>query len=308
MTTDDRPSPRPFPAVAGEGASAPVPLAGEVGHRPGEGILLKLYYFIFRVLSTLVVRIGGFRRKVTCDNLERSFPELNAAQRRVIERDYVRRQSEVFAEILYGRGIGADELRSRVRIVNPELLANAHPPRPLVIAGAHHCNWEWMVLRLSLELGPRLMALYKPLTNKRADAFFKRMRSRFGARLIPAKSVLQELARFREAGAIGLVADQVPKTSPEKHWLEFLHQDTAFYMGPELMARALRTQVICVRMHRSGRGRYALELTALNEPGEKLPSGTLTERYARHLEAWIRDDPAGWWWGHKRWKLKRSVY
>jgi KDO2-lipid IV(A) lauroyltransferase len=308
MTTDDQPSPRPSPAVAGEGASAPLTHAAEVAQSAGEGILLKLCYLIFGVLATLVVRIGGFRRQVTRGNLERSFPELNVAQRRVIERDYVRRQSEVFAEILYGRGLGADELRSRVTIVNPELLANAHPPRPLVIAGAHHCNWEWMVLRLSLELGPRLMALYKPLTNERADAFFKNMRSRFGARLIPAKSVLQELARFREAGAIGLVADQVPKTSPEKHWLEFLHQDTAFYMGPELMARALRTQVICVRMHRSGRGRYALELTALNEPGEKLPSGTLTERYARHLEAWIRDDPAGWWWGHKRWKLKRSVY
>ena len=199
-------------------------------------------------------------------------------------------------------------MRRRVTIVNPELLANARPPRPLVIAGAHHGNWEWMLLRLSADLGPRLLALYKPLKNERADSFFKNLRSRFGARMIPAKSVLQELARFREAGAIGLVADQVPKTSPEKHWLEFLHQDTAFYMGPELMARALRSQVICVRMHRGGRGRYALELTALNAPGEKLPNGTITERYARHLEAWIEEDPAGWWWGHKRWKLKRPVY
>jgi len=308
MTTDGGPPPRRAPATAGEGGGAPPRPAGEVGPGPGEGFRLKLYYVLFGILSTLVVRIGGFRRKVTRENLERSFPELDAAQRRVIECEYVRRQSEVFAEILYGRHIAEDELRSRVTIQNPELLANAHPPRPLVIAGAHHCNWEWMVLRLSLELGPRLMALYKPLTNQRADAFFKNIRSRFGARLIPAKSVLQELARFREAGAIGLVADQVPKTSPDKHWLEFLHQDTAFYMGPELMARALRTQVICVRMHRSGRGCYALELTALNEPGEKLPSGTITGRYARHLEAWIRDDPAGWWWGHKRWKLKRSVY
>jgi KDO2-lipid IV(A) lauroyltransferase len=275
---------------------------------PGEGFRLKLYYGLFGILSTLVVRIGGFRRSVTRENLARSFPDATPARRREIEREYVRRQSEVFAEILYGRDVDESELRRRVTILNPELLANAHPPRPLVIAGAHHCNWEWMVLRLSLDLGPRLMALYKPLKNARADSFLKNMRSRFGARLIPAKSVLQELARFREAGAIGLVADQVPKTSPEKHWLEFLHQDTAFYMGPELMARALRSQVICVRMRRSGRGRYALELTALNEPGEKLPNGAITERYARHLEAWIQDDPAGWWWGHKRWKMKRSVY
>lgn len=297
MTTEPGPS---TTAASGE--------AAEVAPGAGESVRLRLYYRLFGLLTLGVVRIGGFRRSVTRANLARSFPDATPERRREIEREYVRRQSEVLAEILYGRRIGEDELRRRVTIVNPELLANAHPPRPLVIATAHHCNWEWLLLRLSVDLGPRLMALYKPLKNERADSFFKNLRSRFGARLIPAKSVLQELARFREAGAIGLVADQVPKTSPEKHWLQFLHQETAFYMGPELMARALRSQVIFVRMHRGGRGRYALELTALNAPGEKLANGTITERYARHLETWIEDDPAGWWWGHKRWKMKRSMY
>ena len=259
-------------------------------------------------MAWLVVRVFGMRRAVTRENLRRSFPGQSVDELRAIEREYVRRQAEVFAEILYAQRLTADELRERVTLVNPDVLAQAQPPRPLVLAGAHQCNWEWMLLRVSLDLGPRLLGLYKPIRNPRVDQWFVRLRSRFGARLIPAKSVLQELSRFREAGAIGLIADQVPKTSPEKHWLEFLHQDTAFYMGPELMARALRSQVVCVKMRRLARGRYALESNALNEPGEKLPNGTLTERYARHLEAWVREDPAGWWWGHKRWKLRRSVY
>jgi len=273
-----------------------------------ESLCLRACYAACSVLFTLVVRLGGLRRKVTRDNLAQSFPELTPSQWRAIEREFVQRQSEVFAEILYSWRIPEAELRDRVTLLNPELLASAQPPRPLVLAGGHQCNWEWMLLRLSLELGPRLMGLYKPLSNVRADSAMKGMRSRFGATLVPAKSVLQELARFREAGAIGLIADQVPRTSPEKHWLEFLNQDTAFYMGPELMARALRTQAISVRMRRLGRGRYTLEFQSLNEPGEKLPNGTITERYARHLESGIREDPAGWWWWHKRWKLKRSVY
>ena len=128
------------------------------------------------------------------------------------------------------------------------------------------------------------------------------------ARLVPAKSVLRELATFRAAAAIGLIADQVPRTSPEKHWCTFLGRDTAFYMGPELLGRALRTRVVMVRMHRVARGRYELECVALNEAGEKLPSGEVTTRYARSLEDWIRDDPAGWWWSHRRWKLKRDLY
>lgn len=275
---------------------------------PPESLRLRLCYALCGAISTLVVRVFGYRRAVVRGNLECSFPNLPAAERRAIEREFVRRQAEVFAEIVYAPRLTADELRRRVTLVNPEVLANARPPRPIVLAGAHHCNWEWMLLRVSLELGPQLMALYKPIHNRRVDAWFRNLRAQFGASLVPAKSVLQELARLREARAIGLLADQVPKTSPEKHWLEFLHQDTAFYQGPELMARALRSQVVCVKVHRRGRGQYALEFAALNEPGEKLPNGALTERYARHLQAWIRDDPAGWWWAHRRWKLRRPVY
>jgi KDO2-lipid IV(A) lauroyltransferase len=117
-----------------------------------------------------------------------------------------------------------------------------------------------------------------------------------------------ELARRRDAACIGLIADQAPTTSPDKHWTTFLGQDTAFYMGPELLGRALRGQAFLARMRRLGRGRYGLEFVPLNAPGERLPPGELTERYARALEDWIRDDPAGWWWSHKRWKLRRSVY
>ena len=159
---------------------------------------------------------------------------------------------------------------------------------------------------MSLEFGDRLIGLYKPLRQPRIDRRMKAMRSRFGARLVPAKSILRELANFREAAAIGLVADQVPRTSPEKHWVNFLGQDTAFFMGPELLGRALRSQVVLVKMRRLARGRYELEFEPLNEPGEKLPSGEITSRYARGLETWIREDPPGWWWSHRRWKLQRE--
>ena len=106
--------------------------------------------------------------------------------------------------------------------------------------------------------------------------------------------------------SIGLIADQAPTTSPEKHWTEFLGQDTAFYMGPELLGRALRSQVLLGRMRRLERGRYEFRFEALNVVGERLPHGEITNRYARGLEAWIREDPAGWWWSHKRWKLRRE--
>lgn len=273
---------------------------------PRDTLGLRLLYAAFGATAFLLYRVFGLRRDVVRGNLARSFPGWSAGRLREVEREFVRLQGELAAEVVYASRIPADELRARVSIVNPDLLAAAQAPRPTILVGAHHGNFEWMLQRVSLELGGRLAGLYKPIGNPRVDGWFRRLRSRFGARLVPAKSVLSELARMRDVAAIGLVADQVPRTSPEKHWVRFLEQDTAFYMGAELLGRALRSRVCFVRMRRLARGRYEIEFEPLNEPGEKLPHGEITSRYAQALERWIREEPAGWWWSHKRWKLERK--
>jgi KDO2-lipid IV(A) lauroyltransferase len=270
-----------------------------------DGVLLRTCHAVTGFLAWLGLRVLGLRRSVVRDNLRRSFPDWTPERLRAVEREFARRQGEIAAEVLYSSRLSADELRHRVTVTNPQLLAAAGQPRPMLLLGAHQCNFEWMVQRLSIEFGARLVALYKPPRNPRTDRWLRRLRSRFGARLVAAKSVLQELARMRDVAAIGMLADQVPRTSPEKHWVEFLGQDTAFYMGGELLGRGLRAQVCAVKMRRLARGRYELTFEPLNEPGEKLPHGEVTTRYARALESWIREDPAGWWWMHRRWKLKR---
>jgi KDO2-lipid IV(A) lauroyltransferase len=273
-----------------------------------DGLRLRLCYALGALAGWLAYQVVGLRRSVIRGNLERSFPEWPAERLRSVQREFSTRQGELVAEALYASSIGEAELRERVTIANPEALAACVPPRPLILVGAHHGNFEWMLQRMSLEFPGRFAGLYKPGRNAKVDAWLKKRRSRFGARLVPAKSVLKELAGFREVAAIGLIADQVPRTSPDKHWCTFLGQETAFYMGPELLGRALRSSVIVVRMDRLARGSYRLTCLPLNEPGEKLPGGEVTGRYARALEDWIREDPAGWWWSHRRWKLKRAVY
>ncbi len=267
---------------------------------------LRWRYAISSAVSTLLYRVIGHRRAVIRDNIARSFPELSADDRRRIAREYTRRQAEVFAESWYGLQISAEELRERVSLDEVERLkASVAPNRPVVLAGAHQGNWEWMSLRISLEFGPAYLALYKPPRNARAEKFLLQLRTRFGGRLTPAKSILKELANFRQAGAIAMLADQAPRSSPERHWTQFLNQDTGFFMGAELLGRALRSQVLFVSMRRLARGRYALDLEPLNTPGEKVEPGAISERYARALERAIRADPPGWLWSHRRWKLRR---
>ena len=53
--------------------------------------------------------------------------------------------------------------------------------------------------------------------------------------------------------AVAMVADQEPTTSEHKHWTRFLNRDTAFYMGPEEIARVTRFPVffIGLQAHRA---------------------------------------------------------
>ena len=275
-----------------------------MGSAPG----LRWRYVVAGIFSTLLYRVFGLRRSVIRDNIARSFPELSEADRGCVIREHARRQGEVAAESWYSLGMSADELRERVTVADVERLRSfVAPNRPVVLAGAHQANWEWMSLRLSIEFGSAYLALYKPPRNTRVESFLVRLRTRYGGRLTPAKSILKELANFRQAAAIAMLADQAPRSSPERHWTQFLNQDTAFFMGAELLGRALRTQVLFVSMRRLERGRYAVDFEPINTPGEKVEQGAISERYARALERCIRDDPPGWLWSHRRWKLRRPA-
>ncbi len=252
------------------------------------------------MLFFLGYRLFGLRRGTIRQNLRRSFPDKSDAERERIRNEFVTRQSEILAELDYSRVMTADELRARVQLVDRAgLLAS---PVKLVLIGGHQCNFEWMLLRLSLELGAGLIGLYKPMGSAWVERYFLSIRAKFGARLLPSKSIRQEIGAIRDARALGLVADQVPRTSPERHWTTFLHQDTAFFKGPERMARLLRAPIVYVSMRRFARGLYEIELEPLTEAGEKPAAGVPTERYARLLERDINADPSGWWWSHKRWK------
>ncbi|MBK7902091.1 MAG: hypothetical protein IPJ97_03410 [Proteobacteria bacterium] len=225
-------------------ATVPIPARDSFG--------LRLRYACSWLLFFLGYRFFGLRRGTIRQNLRRSFPGKGDAERERIRVDFVARQAEILAELDYARVMGAGELRARVQLVDRAGVLAA--PVKLVLIGGHQCNFEWMLLRISLELGSGLIAMYKPMGSAWVERYFLSIRSKFGARMLPSKAIRHEIGVIRDARALGLVADQVPRTSPERHWTTFLHQDTAFFKGPERMARLLRAPIVYVSMRRHARG------------------------------------------------------
>jgi len=262
------------------------------------------------LLGWLAFRVFPYREHVVRGNLTKAFPDLDEAGIRKIMRAYYNGFAQMLVELLKGATLPAAQITRRVRIQNLDRVqAYLAQGQSVLLVAAHQCNWEWMLLGLSLELGYPLDAAYKPLVDKWAEREMKKLRSRFGCRMIPAKELLADIIKQgKVVRAIAMVADQEPTTSEHKHWTRFLNRDTAFYMGPEEIPRVTKFPVFFIEMRRTSRGYYEMAFQPLATPEERLKPGELTERYARLVETQIRAAPPDWPWSHKRWKLKKSVY
>jgi Kdo2-lipid IVA lauroyltransferase/acyltransferase len=262
------------------------------------------------VLAWLAWRVVRVEQRALRANLTASFPTLTEPQLQHLMRDYYRNFSQVLVEVVRSVSLSPEELRRRVILEDFEPVRDALATgTPVLLVAAHQCNWEWMLLALSLGLGCPLEAAYKPLVDGWAQREMLKARSRFGARLVPAQELLAHILRGgRTPRAIAMVADQEPRTSERRHWTRFMNRDTAFFMGAEEITRVTKFPAFFVGLRRTGRGHYAVSVTPLSQPGEKPATGALTERYARLVEAQIQASPADWPWSHKRWKLKKSLY
>jgi KDO2-lipid IV(A) lauroyltransferase len=262
------------------------------------------------LLAWLAWRVVHVEQRSLRANLTASFPDFTEAQLQRLMRDYYRGFAQVLVEVIRSVHLSPEELRERVVLEGFEPVREALAAgTPVLLVAAHQCNWEWMLLGLSLELGYPLDAAYKPLVDGWAQREMLKARSRFGARLVPAQELLGDiLRRGRTPRAIAMVADQEPRTSERRHWTRFMNRDTAFFMGAEEITRVTKFPAFFVGLKRTRRGHYAVSATPLTTPGEKLTTGAVTERYARMVEVQIQASPADWPWSHKRWKLKKSLY
>jgi len=272
-------------------------------------IPLALWYPFSRFVAFVAWRVIPYRRHVVEGNLTKSFPEWDAATRERVIRDYYRGFADVFVEVMHSLRLSSAELARRVTLKNSEAVREEFARgKPVIVLAAHQCNWEWLLLGLS-QLGVPVDAAYKPLLDSWAEAQMRKLRAVFGARMIPATELLGDIIRQRGVPrTIAILADEEPKAPERKHWVKFLNRDSAFFIGPEEIARTTRCAAFFASLKRVARGHYEVEFMRIAAAGEQLPSGEFTTRYARLVEEQIRAAPADWPWSHKRWKLKKPLY
>ena len=269
---------------------------------------LPVWYVIGSFFAWIAEHVIRHRRDVIDMQLTACFPDRDARWITETRRAFYRGFGQVSAEIIKAATIKREDVDRRVKFVNAEApRAALAAGQSIIVVTSHNCNWEWTLLKLSTDLGP-LQAAYKPLKGRFGDRLMLTVRSRFGADMVAARRMLMRVLRYRgPARIIAMVADQAPTSSAVRYFTRFMGLDTAFFLGPEAIARGTGLPVFYLAMRRLRRGYYSVDFVRLAEAGEEFAPGALIERYAQAVESLTRECPSDWLWNYRRWKVQRDA-
>ncbi|HME40489.1 MAG TPA: lysophospholipid acyltransferase family protein [Steroidobacteraceae bacterium] len=271
---------------------------------------MRALYAFAAFVYLLAFYVARHRHLVIREQLEKVFPASSTAEREAIHKRFLKNFCDVMVEVLKSVSMTEADMRAHVQIVNLDLARRyLDAGQSVMFVTSHLCNWEWLLHGVTLQLGYPVDAAYKPLHDEWAERLMLGVRSRFGARLVPAKELLADFLRRRGiVRAVAMNADQAPVSTDKRYWTQFLGQDTAFYIGAEQIARATRLPVLYAAMRRIRRGFYEVEFKLLWDGREATLPNTVTERYARACEIDVLKSPADWLWSYRRWRLKKPLY
>ena len=275
---------------------------------------LPLLYFVADVLVYPVMYyVVRYRRAIVAKNLRMSFPEKSDKQRQELERQFYRRFASTIVEIIYGYRISDKEMRERFVFENVEVVEElAHRNKGVFFMLGHLGNWEWIA-----DIGKRYTDssikeynVYRQQKSPSADAAMLALRSkRGGGGCIEKKQLLRQLVAMRRADnpiTIGLISDQKPSPRNAHVWTTFLHQETAFLDGGEVLARKFGYAVTYVHVESPKRGYYRARFEVITDNPAATNPTDITLAYARLLEQNILESPELWLWTHNRWKWSRK--
>lgn len=263
-------------------------------------------YVLSDILYYILYYLVGYRRKVVAENLTNSFPKKSKEDLMKIEKMFYRSFADLIVENLKMASISAEESKKRLTILNKEVVLDyLEKGQPVILVTAHYANWELGIHALSLLSSHPSLIIYKPLNNTVFGTVYNKIRSRFGALMVPMRQTLRKIMEFQDqAHASVFLADQTPARRESKHFISFLNQPTLMFLGIEKIAKKLNYPVIYSHIDRTKRGYYTCEFTTLVTNPSTCSENQITDIHSTFLEKIIQEKPELWLWSHKRWKHK----
>lgn len=255
-----------------------------------------------RVLGWLGLGRGAVVRR----NLARAFPGLTAAERAGIAREFWRGTAVWFADLLALFRDGRAAYTARFQVEGLQRLRDAAARgKGVIVVSAHLGPFPDLAPAIAA-LGVPCAFLYRKPKEARIRRLFDDWMERSGGAIIedaPRHTAgLRCLAALDRGEAVCLLADQHFPAGVE---VPFFGHPAKAGLGAALLSRRSGAPLLPVRATRLAGGRVRIRIEPPLEPPADRSREALTAttaRVASVIEGWIRDDPAGWFWLHRRWK------
>lgn len=265
---------------------------------------MAILYTMASIVFFITYYIVAYRKTVVVQNIARSFPDKRYGEIRCIVKKFYTCFTSYFVEIIKGISVSAETLDKKIIFENLELVdRHIITGRNVIVCLGHCANWE-MLNFMPYKLHHDMYAVYKPMRSVIMNKLMIKFRSRFGMKLIPSKSVVRHIFSQRSSPAVYLfLADQCPRIKDNRYKFELLNQETYVYSGMEKLARISQSAVIYLHITQLSKGSYKIKCMPVCSEVESMNEGEITQKYIDLLTENIKEEPYGWLWTHKRWKI-----
>ena len=262
-----------------------------------------------RLLGYLIWDVLRIRRSLVLDNLKQAFPEKEEEEIKQLARQSFANQARNMIELL--RIPLIQDEKDAQELVEIRADACFHEStaqnRGAVVVSAHLSSWEVIGVCAGMFLTP-LHIVIKPIKNKHLDRRINRLRTMHGNRVIPKdQAVRQGLQILKSGGIMVILGDQSKKHG--NFYAEFLGRRSSLVLGPAFLALKAGVPLFVETCRSLDNGEYLVDISEITTNDlEYTREGirTLTVRYTKVLEEFIRRHPAEWLWLHDRWKNSKS--
>jgi Kdo2-lipid IVA lauroyltransferase/acyltransferase len=274
------------------------------------GFVLRLYpyrvsLFFANIIGDILFLLGRKRRKITLENLKRSFPDKDKKELKQIAKRAYRNIAKSLTEYMLFPKLDKGRILRLVEFEGLEVFDSAlQEGKGAVLVTGHFGSWELMGAATS-QKGYPIDFLVGEQHNRLVDNLMNEHRMMMGIGIIKmgaaAKGVIKALKENRfvamlsdqDAGKDGTIVDFLgfPASTPKGPAAFSLKTNAPMIMGFIIRTNGKRQKIILESVE-------PIEKTSNKEEDIK----RLTQAYTSVLEKYIRMHPDHWYWLHRRWK------
>jgi KDO2-lipid IV(A) lauroyltransferase len=175
----------------------------------------------------------------------------------------------------------------------------------LIMVTGHYGNFEIIGYLMGL-FGFDIYSIARPLDNRFISRYLYGVRQKMGQKIVDKKGAAEVMGKIAAKGStLGFIADQ--DAGKKGIFVDFFGRKASTYKSIGLLALTYNLPIVvgCSRMVDNSFF-FEIEATRYIFPDEWAdkdnPLEWITAEYTKEIEKFVRQDPAQYWWLHRRWK------